>query len=167
VTAVLALSVAACSSGTERAAATRDSAAASEKRAGAPAAPARSGCGYITEAEASVALAQPSRYRREPSGGPTCSVEPALGDAFHGTTVTYRISRGSTAQYDFFAAQKRSQPIGGLGDRALWLAAGATRGNLVVVHGTDVVTVTISDFSAKGKLQERARAFAQKVLGRM
>ena len=164
---MLALSVAACSRGTERAAAARDSAAAAADRPEAPGAAVRGGCGYITEAEASVALAQPSRYRREPAGGPTCSVEPALGDAFHGTTATYRISRGSTAQYDFFAAQKRSQPIGGLGDRALWLPAGATRGNLVVVHGPDVVTVTISDFSAKGKLQERARAFAQKVLGRM
>lgn len=166
-TAVLALSAAACSHGTEHAAATRDSTAVSADRAEAPAASARSGCGFITEAEASVALAQPSRYRREPSGRPTCSVEPALVDAFHGTTATYRIARGSTAQYDFFAAQKRSQPVDGLGDRALWLPAGTTRGNLVVVHGADVVTVTISDFSAKGKLQERARAFARKVLGRM
>jgi hypothetical protein len=167
VTAVLALSVAACSRGADRAAATRDSAPASADRARAQAAPARSGCGFITEAEASVALAQPSHYRRESSGGSTCSIEPALSDAFHGTTATYRISRGSTAQYDFFAAQKSSQPLSGLGDRALWLPAGATRGNLVVVHGSDVVTVTISDFSAKGKLQARARAFAEKVLGRM
>lgn len=166
-TAVFALSVVACSRGTERAAAARDSVAAVADRTGAPAAVARSGCGFITEAEASVALAQPSRYRREPSGGPTCSVEPALVDAFHGTTVNYRIARGSTAQFDFFAAQKRSQPVGGLGDRALWLAAGNTRGNLVVVHGSDVVTVTITDFSAKGRLQQRARAFAEKVLGRM
>jgi hypothetical protein len=163
----LALAVAACSHGAERAAATRGSAATAADRARALAAPPRSGCGFITEAEASVALAQPSRYRREASGGPTCSIEPALGDAFHGATATYRVSRGSTAQYDFFAAQKSAQPVGGLGDRALWLAAGATRGNLVVVHGTDVVTVTISDFSARGKLQARARAFVEKVLGRM
>ena len=162
-TAVLALAVAACSRGADRAGAARDSV----DQTRAVIAPARTGCGFITEAEASVALAQPSRYRREPSGGPTCSIEPALGDVFHGTTVNYRISRGSTAQYDFFAAQKSSQPVSGLGDRALWLPAGTTRGNLVVVLGSDVVTVTISDFSAKGKLEARARAFAEKVLDRM
>jgi hypothetical protein len=146
---------------------TRDSSATASDGAAAAAPPARSGCSYITEAEASVALGQPSRYRHEQPGGPTCSIEPVLGDAFQGTTVSYRISRGTSAQYDFFAAQKRSQPVGGLGDRALWLAAGATRGNLVVVHGSDVVTVAITDFSGKGRLQDRARAFARKVLDHM
>jgi hypothetical protein len=127
----------------------------------------KSGCSYITEAEASVALGQPSRYRREQPGGATCSIEPVLADAFHGTTVSYRISRGSTAQYDFFAVQKHVEPVGGVGDRALWLAAGATRGNLVVVRGTDVVMVAITDFSGKGNLRDRARAFARRVLDRL
>jgi hypothetical protein len=129
--------------------------------------PLRGGCSYITEAEASVALGQPSRYRHEQPGGPTCSIEPVLGDVFHGTTVSYRISRGTTAQYDFFAAQKKATPAGGVGDRALWLPAGDTRGNLVVVQGSDVVLVAISDFSGKGRLQDRARAFARMVLEHM
>jgi hypothetical protein len=163
---VLALAAVACSRGADRAA-PRASAPGAAAGAAAGSAPARGGCSYITEAEASIALEQPSRYRRQQPGGPTCSIEPVLADAFHGTTVSYRIARGTTAQYDFFAAQKRAESIGGVGDRALWLAAGETRGNLVVVSGSDVVTVAITDFSGKGDLRDRARAFARKVLSHL
>jgi hypothetical protein len=38
---------------------------------------------------------------------------------------------------------------------------------LVVVHGADAVSLTISDFSGKGDLKGRARAFAAKVLERL
>ena len=68
--------------------------------------------------------------------------------------------------YDFLEAQKQAEAIG-LGDRALWLAAGETRGNLVVVKGGDEVSLTISDFTGAGGLKGRARAFAKKVLERM
>jgi len=124
-------------------------------------------CGYITEAEASRALDQPSKYRRADGTGQSCTLDPASGDAFHGVSVDFRVSRGSTHVYDFFAAQKAAEPLGGLGDRALWLPAGETRGNLVVVHGADAVSLTISDFRGKGGLKARARAFAEKVLDRL
>jgi hypothetical protein len=114
-----------------------------------------------------VVLAQPSRYRREQRTAQLCTIEPVSGDAFHGTTVSYRVARGNTAQYDFFAAQKSSQPVSGLGDRALWLAAGGTRGNLVVVRDTTVVSLAISDFSGRTDLRKRAEAFAKKVLNRL
>lgn len=114
-----------------------------------------------------MALAQPSRYRRAQSNAQLCTIEPVSGDAFHGTTVSYRVIRGNTAQFDFFAAQKSSQPVSGLGTRALWLSAGATRGNLVVVADTNVVSVAISDFSGRSDLRKRAEAFAKKVLNRL
>lgn len=163
---MLALVVAGCSRGEDRG----DDAAAGRSDSGIPGQPAAApvrGCGYITETEASVVLAQPSRYRRAQSSAQLCTIEPVSGDAFHGTTVTYRVVRGNTAQFDFFAAQKSSQPVSGLGDRALWLAAGGARGNLVVVTDTNVVTLAISDFRGRTDLRKRAEAFAKKVLGRL
>lgn len=156
--------MAGCSHGAGREAATRGTDSASPGR---PAAAAVSGCGFITETEASTALGQPSRYRRGAASAQSCTIEPMSGDAFHGVTVSYRIIRGNTAQYDFFAAQKQSQPVTGLGDRALWLPAGATRGNLVLVTGADVVSISISDFSGRADLRRRAVAFAGRVLGRL
>ena len=65
--------------------------------------------------------------------------------------------------YDFLKAQKQSEPIG-LGDRSLWLPAGDSRGNLVVVKDADEVSLTITDLSGSGDLKARARAIARKVL---
>ncbi len=128
---------------------------------------ARGICGYITEAEASRALDQPSKYRRAEGTGQSCTLAPASGDAFHGVSVDFSVSRGSPDVYAFFAAQKAAEPVRGLGDRALWLPAGETRGNLVVVQGPYAVSLTISDFSGTGNLKGRARAFAEKVLARL
>ena len=126
-------------------------------------APARNGCSYLTESQASAALGQPSRFRpRQPSPA-ACTIEPASGDVFHGTTVDYRVAQGS-AQFDFFAAQKNAEKITGLGDRAVWLGAGKTRGNLAVTHGNTAVLVTITDLSGHRQLEQKARDFARLVL---
>jgi hypothetical protein len=84
-------------------------------------------------------------------------------------SVDFRVSQGTTRMYDFLAAQKQSEAVGGVGDRARWLPAGETRGNFVVVKGATELALTISDFSGAGGggLKSRARAFAQKVLERM
>jgi len=124
-------------------------------------------CGYITEAEASRALDQPSKYRRVDGTNQSCTLDPVSGDAFHGVSVDFRVSRGTTDMDAFLAAQKAAEPLRGLGDRALWLPAGATRGNLVVVNGPHAVSLTISDFSGKGGMKARARAFAEMVLDRL
>jgi len=124
-------------------------------------------CDYITEAEASRALDQPSKYRRTAGTAQSCILDPVSGDVFHGVSVDFRVSRGRTDVYAFFAAQKAAEPLGGLGDRALWLPAGETRGNLVVVNGADAVSLTISDFSGAGDLKALARAFAKRVLERL
>jgi len=163
---VLVLAVAGCSRSGDRGNEAATGGAASGSPSGPAAAPVR-GCAYITETEASVVLAQPSRYRRAQSNAQLCTIEPVSGDAFHGTTVSYRVVKGNTAQYDFFAAQKSSLPVSGLGDRALWLSAGGTRGNLVVVTDTNVVSLAISDFSGRKDLRKRAEAFAKKVLNRL
>ena len=162
---VLGLVVASCGRGAERETRTSEAAKASDSQ---PAADAPTGaCGYISEEDASSALDQPSRYRRGPPSTQACTIEPASGDVFHGTTVEYRLTQGSTAQYDFIAAQKPAQPISGLGDRAIWLSAGDARGNLVVVRGSTLVNLTITDFDRHGDLQKRARAFVKRVLERL
>jgi hypothetical protein len=126
-----------------------------------------SACGYVTAAEASSALGQASGYRLE-SPGPTghCVLVPVSGDAFHGATVDYEVSHGTTA-YDFLAAQAQAQPLSGLGDKALWLSAGRFRGNLAVIKGSDVLSLTISDFRSGSDLRARARALAEHVLERL
>jgi len=124
-------------------------------------------CGYISEADASQVLDQPSTFRPHAANSQTCAVAPASGDAFRGVSVDFRVSPGTTRMYDFLAAQKQSEAVGGVGDRARWLPAGETRGNLVVVKGAYELALTISDFSGGGGLKGRARAFARKVLERM
>lgn len=124
-------------------------------------------CEYISESDASQVLDQPSTYRAHAPTSPTCIVAPASGDAFRGISVDFRVSLGTTRMYDFLEAQKKSESVGGVGDRALWLPAGDTRGNLVVVKGNNEVSLTISDFTGAGGLKARARAFAEKVLERM
>ncbi|HET9708065.1 MAG TPA: hypothetical protein VFP39_07160 [Gemmatimonadales bacterium] len=125
--------------------------------------PARNGCSYLTEAQASSALGQPSRYRLRQPTPAGCTIEPASGDVFHGTTVDFRVAQG-TAQYDFLAAQKDADKITGLGDRAVWLGAGTTRGNLAVIRGNTAVLVTITDLSGHRQLEQKARDFARLVL---
>ncbi len=124
---------------------------------------ARNGCSYLTEAQASTALGQPSRYRPRQPTPAACTIEPASGDVFHGITVDYRVAQG-TAQFDFIAAQKDAQTVTGLGDRAAWLPAGKTRGNLAVMRGNVAVLVTITDLSGHRQLQQKARDFARLVL---
>ena len=124
-------------------------------------------CGYISESDASRVLDQASAFRAHAPTSPTCTIAPRSGDAFRGVSVDFRVSRGTTRMYAFLAAQKQSERVGGVGDSARWLAAGDTRGNLVVVKCTDEVALTISDFSGTGGLKARARAFAAKVLERM
>jgi len=123
----------------------------------------RSGCSYLTESQASAALGQPSRYRLRQPTPAACTIEPASGDVFHGTTVDYRVAQG-TAQYDFLAAQKDAEKISGLGDRAVWLGAGKTRGNLAVIRGNTALLVTITDLSGHRQLEQKARDFARLVL---
>lgn len=165
--ALLLLALVACSSERTPEAERREAGAAGAESTATRAARPGGACGSVTAAEASEALDQPSRYRRDAAGGSEhCVLVPASGDAFHGVSVDYRMWRGSTKAYDFLAAQKQSQPVRGLGDRALWLAAGRTRGNLAVVKGRDVLSLTITDFRAASDLRARARAVARLVLDR-
>ena len=157
-----ALVVVACMKGPDRSAPER-SANAAAGTATAPSAPARNGCSYLSEAQASSALGQPSRYRPRQPTPAGCTIEPASGDVFHGTTVDFRVAQG-TAQYEFLAAQKDADKITGLGDRAVWLGAGKTRGNLAVIRGNTAVLVTITDLSGHRQLEQKARDFARLVL---
>lgn len=125
--------------------------------------PPGNGCSYLTEAQASAALGQPSRFRPRQPTPAACTIEPASGDVFHGITLDYRVTRG-TAQFDFLAAQKDAQRITGLGDRAVWLPAGKTRGNLAVIRGSSVVTLTITDLSGNRRLAQEARDVARLVV---
>jgi hypothetical protein len=154
------LGLVACLKGPDRAA---DRPPANGASSPATAAAAPGGCSYLTEAQASAALGQESRYRPRQPTPAACTIEPASGDVFHGTTVDFRVAPG-TAQYDFLAAQKDADKITGLGDRAVWLGAGKTRGNLAVVRGNTAVLVTITDLSGHRQLEQKARDFARLVL---
>jgi len=154
--------VVACMKGPDRSATDRTITTASST-ATAASAPARNGCSYLSEAQASAALGQPSRYRPRQPTPAACTIEPASGDVFHGTTVDYRVAPGS-AQFDFLAAQKDAEKITGLGDRAVWLGAGKTRGNLAVIRGNTALLVTITDLSGHRQLEQKARDFARLVL---
>jgi hypothetical protein len=161
---IVAIVVAACGPGRKDEARAPAAPASSTATTATPTAPlARNGCSYLTEAQASAALGQPSRYRPRQPTMAACTIEPASGDVFHGTTVDYRVTQG-TAQFDFFAAQKDAMKITGLGDRAVWLAAGKTRGNLAVIRGSTVVSLTITDLSGHRQLEQKARDFARLVL---
>lgn len=153
--------VAGCIKGSDRADTRAPAAVTTTARTNA--APAVNGCSYLSEEQASAALGQPSRYRpRQPSLA-ACTIEPASGDVFHGTTVDYRVAQGA-AQFNFLAAQKDAERITGLGDQAVWLAAGKTRGNLAVTRGDIAVLVTITDLSGRRQLEQKARDFARLVL---
>ena len=152
----------ACMKGPDRSATDRTTTTASST-ATAASAPARNGCSYLSEAQASAALGQQSRYRPRQPTPAGCTIEPASGDVFHGTTVDYRVAPGS-AQFDFLAAQKDAEKITGLGDRAVWLGAGKTRGNLAVIRGNTALLVTITDLSGHRQLEQKARDFARLVL---
>jgi hypothetical protein len=154
--------VVACMKGPDRSASDRSATTASSTTTAASA-PGRNGCSYLSEAQASSALGQPSRYRPRQPTPAGCTIEPASGDVFHGTTVDFRVAPG-TAQYDFLAAQKDADKITGLGDRAVWLGAGSTRGNLAVVRGNTAVLVTITDLSGHRQLEQKARDFVRLVL---
>ena len=124
----------------------------------------RAVCSYITEAEASDALDQPMRFRPGAGVGQHCTLDPASGDVFHGISADFRVVRGSTGLYDFLVAQKAAEPVGRLGDKAVWLPAGGSRGNLAAVKGGDAVAVSITDLSGKGDLKDRAWALAKRIL---
>jgi hypothetical protein len=161
---LIALALWACSKDAKRGPAAGGDSAAAPSAAAPTAERPQGACGYISEADASSALDQPSTFRPHAPTSQTCALAPASGDAFRGVSVDFRVSQGTTRMYDFLAAQKQSEAVGGAGDRARWLPAGETRGNLVVVKGPYELALTISDFSGAGNLKERARAFAKKVL---
>src|SRR5262249_59158578 len=99
----------ACMKGPDRSATDRTTTTASST-ATAASAPARNGCSYLSEAQASAALGQQSRYRPRQPTPAACTIEPASGDVFHGTTVDYRVAPGS-AQFGFLAAPNDAQNV--------------------------------------------------------
>jgi hypothetical protein len=120
-------------------------------------------CDYMTATDAARLLKQPTRFRPQASIDRGCTLEPDSSDAFRGASVDFAVTRGDTRAYDFLAAQKSSVVVE-LGDKARWLAAGRSGGNLVVVQGRDVLSLTIRDFRFGADVQAEARVLARRLL---
>ncbi|HYS55272.1 MAG TPA: hypothetical protein VER58_16065 [Thermoanaerobaculia bacterium] len=120
-------------------------------------------CSYITEAEATVILGQPSKYRSTEGTSSNCIIDPVSGQ---GISVDFTIERNSRGIFDFLSTQKGAEKLSGLGDQAVW-TGGKGMGQLAVVKGGNSMNLTISDFSGKTELKPMGQAVAQKLLAKL
>ena len=123
-------------------------------------------CGWITEAEASRALGQPSVYGKSDDGGVSCIIEPA--EPTEGTTlsVDLRVEENGTYRFDYYASMKGIRPVANLGDRAAWMAGDMT-GTLLVAKGPNTLMVTLSGTRSGPAMRAKAIALAGVIVERM
>jgi hypothetical protein len=117
-------------------------------------------CDLITEAEATEALEQPSKYRSNANDGSSnCIIEP-VDAARGGITVDFRVTDDESA---WQLESDNAETISGLGDVAIW------NGSAVAVKKGD--QYLIANVSRKGgqpvDLRQRGTAFAQKIVSKM
>jgi hypothetical protein len=138
-------------------------AAATDKAADKPAEPTAEkpggGCAYITEAEASEALGQPSRYRSN-DGSDNCVIDPVGEPSATTHTVDFTVTVGDTSKYDYLA--KDGKPLAGVGDKAVIDGAGGMA-QIVIVKGSATLSMTVA--GPKAVDAAVIKAFADKVFG--
>jgi hypothetical protein len=122
------------------------------------------GCSHITEAEASDALGQPSKYRSNDPDSSNCIVEPP--DGTPGIAVDFEVKPGDKGTFDYHSKVKDAQAVSGLGDKA------TMHGNdqmlqLAAVKKDTTLVLTMSQYGSKADLQAKAKAFAEKVLSKL
>jgi hypothetical protein len=129
--------------------------------------PPRTGpCWYISEAEASEILGQPSVYRQARTPG-TCNIGPSDGSANPQLSLVISID-SDTASYNNYVSREDAAIIAGIGERAVW-----TSGNtLVSVKGDKRLLMTLSDSHRPSTvteldLQQKAATIAEKILNKM
>jgi hypothetical protein len=122
------------------------------------------GCGWITEADASTALGKPMKYRSNDPGSSNCIVDEAAGEG--GISADFSVREGS-GFYDLNAKQVRVEMLSGLGDRAVW-NPGEMISTLVTVKGNRELQITLSDPTRKNTdMKEKAMALAKVIVDKM
>jgi hypothetical protein len=125
---------------------------AANKPAGEP----KAGCSYITEAEATAALAQPSKYRSN-DGGANCVIDPVADATMNTISVDFTVKLGDTSDYTYF--EKLGKPLARVGDKAVIADEGKSIVQVAAVKGNAALIMTASG-AAKTELLV---AFANKV----
>ncbi len=111
-----------------------------DKPADKPATP-KGACSYLTEAEASTALGQPSEYRSN-DGGSNCVIDPVAEPSEKTSVVDFTVVVGGDAKsYDSFA--KTAKPLDGVGDKAA-IDATPLMATVATVKGANLVKFTVS-----------------------
>lgn len=119
-------------------------------------------CSWLTDAEVSELLGQPSKSSIDKENK-NCNVDPA--DANGKVKLYYRVA-DNTGAYSFMHAFKDSQVFTNLGDKAVW-----SNGGLAAVKGKRCVNIGIS--ATKGAkvpeadLQQQAARVAHAIIERM
>ena len=138
-----------------------ESAPAPETASQPPAAEPRGACSYITEAEATEVLGQPSKYRSN-DGGSNCIIDPVTEHS--GMSVDFKVTDDLSA-YTFHAGNASAEKIPGVGDEAVWVPMGDSMGFLAAKKGSMAVVATASTMgTADPELKKKAAAFTAKVL---
>jgi len=127
---------------------------------GAPA-PAKGGCSYITEAEASDALGQPSKYRAN-DGDKNCVIDPVAEPSATTTAVDFTVTLGDTSAYA--ALEKNAKPLPGVGDKAV-IDATPMMAQVAAIKGTNSLVMTVS--GPKAADPAAIKAFADKVFSHL
>lgn len=123
----------------------------------------RNPCDWITEAEATEALGQPSKYRSNSNDGSSnCIIDPVKES--EGLSVDFKVTDDPYA-WSYESTHKDAQRIEGLGDEAFW---NPLMNSLAVKKGNQAF---IGMFSAmmvqEPNMKEKAIAFGRKVAERM
>lgn len=115
-------------------------------------------CSWITEAEATEALGQPSRYRSATDDGSSnCIIDPAEGDT--GISVDFKV----TDDVDAWEAESVGMPtISDLGNIAVW--SGST---IAVKKGDHYLIAHLSSMGPAQDLRAPAIAFARAIVDKM
>lgn len=116
-------------------------------------------CSWITEAEATEALGQPSKYRNaEDEGSSSCIIDPVTEGS--GISVDFQVTDDQDA---WKSASDNATTISGLGDVAVWNPP-----TIAVKKGDRYLIAYVSRMGApEGDLKTPAIAFAQKIVPKM
>lgn len=117
-------------------------------------------CDWITEAEATEVLGQPSKYGSTAvDGSSNCVIDPVADGS--GLSVDFRVNDDQSA---WDSESMMAETISGLGDAAVWNAPGT----IAVKKGDRYLFATISRAGAPaGDLKTPATAFARRIAEKM
>lgn len=133
-----------------------------DKPADKPAAEAaKGGCSYITEAEATQALGQPSKYRSN-DGSENCIIDPVADATQMTTSVDFKVKIGDDGAYTYLA--KNAKPLAGVGDKAV-IDGAAGMAQVAVMKGTATLSMMVT--GPKAADPALLKAFAEKVFSHL